>query len=139
MNIAGCGATSNIVTNIKLKPKNTYCANYYTPLTEQVEEPDTPQPPSDVLFNLNHVDLHQYQPRCRHLSRELIPATHNPLVTQLESKPTLYYTATEINTFNNYIKAKGQKTLQPHPDWKMAQQLILLKTPCKQELSKPLT
>ena len=58
MTIAGCGSTSNIVTNIQLKPKNTYRANYYTPLTDQVEEPDTPQPPTDALFNLNHVDLH---------------------------------------------------------------------------------
>ena len=58
MTISGCGANSNIVTNIKLKPKYIYCANYYTPLTDQVEEPETPQPPTNALFNLNHVDLH---------------------------------------------------------------------------------
>ena len=62
MAIAGCGATSNIVTYIKLKTKNTYHANYYTPLTDRVEEPETPQPPTDALFTLNHVDFHNQQP-----------------------------------------------------------------------------
>ena len=139
MTIAGCGATSNIVTNIKLKPKNTYLANYYTPLTDQVEETETPQPPTNARFNLNHVDLHQHQPRRSHFSRELVTATQNRLVTQSEANPTIYYTTTKINTFKNESKAKGHKPLQPHTDWKMEQQLILMKTPWKQALAKPLT
>ena len=61
MTIDGYGSTSNIVANIKLKLKKTYRANYYTPLTDQVEEPETPQPPTDALFNLNRVELHQHQ------------------------------------------------------------------------------
>ena len=138
MTIAGCGATSNIVTSIKFKPKNTYRANYYTPLTDRVEDPETPQPPTDALFTLNHVGLHQNQPLQSHFSGKIITATHNRLVNQPEAKTTIYYTATEINTFKNVSKAKGHKHLQPHPDWKMAQQLIMLKTP-KQELAKPLT
>ena len=137
MTISGCGATSNIVTNIKFKPKNTFHANYYTPLTDQFEELETPQPPTDALFTLNHVDFHQHQPRQIHFSGKLITATHNQLVTQLEAKPTLYYTAAEINTFKNVSKAKGHKPLQPCPEWKMTQQLIMMKTP-KHELSKPL-
>ena len=60
MKFSGYGATSNIVTNITLKPKNTYPANYYTPITDRVEEPETPQPPNDALFALNHVDFHQH-------------------------------------------------------------------------------
>ena len=116
MTISGFGATSNIVTNIKLKPKYIYCANYYTPLTDQAEETETPQPPTDTLVILNHVEFHQHQPRLSHLSGKLVTATHNRLVTQPDSKTTLYYTATEINTFKNVIKAKGHKPLQPHPD-----------------------
>ena len=57
---------------------------------------------------------------------------HNRLVTQQEANPTLYYTAYEINTFKNVSKSKVQKPLQPHLYLKMAQQLILLKKPCKQ-------
>ena len=66
MTIAGCGATSNIINNIKLRPKNTYRANYYTPLTDRVEDPETPQPPTDTLFTLNYVDFHQNQSRRSH-------------------------------------------------------------------------
>ena len=62
MTISGCGATSNIVTNIKLNPKNAYRANYNTPITDQVEDPETTQPPNNALFTLNHVDFHQPQP-----------------------------------------------------------------------------
>ena len=93
MTIARCGATSNIVTNIKLKLRNTYLANYYTLLTDRVEEPET-HTPTDAIYNLNHVDLHQHQTRLSHFSRELITATHNRLVTQPEANPTLYYNAT---------------------------------------------
>ena len=64
---------------------------------------------------------------------------HNRLVTQQEANPTLYYNAYEINNFKNVSKAKLHKPLQPQLYWKMAQQLILLKKPCKQELAKPLT
>ena len=94
MTISGFGATSNIVTNIKLEPKNTYCANYYILLTDRVEEPKTLKPPTDALFNLNHVNLQQHQPLRSHFSRELATAVHNRLVTQPEANPTIYYTAT---------------------------------------------
>ena len=120
MTIYGCGAASNIVTNIKLKTKNTYGANYYISFTDRVEYPETPQTPTDVLFNLYHIHLHQHQPRRSHFSRERVTTMHNRLVTQPEAKPMLYYTADEINTFKNVSKDKGHKTLQPHPDWKMA-------------------
>ena len=138
MTIDGCGATSNIVTDIKLKPKNTYRANYYTPFTDPAEDPETPQPPTDSLFTLNHVDFNKRQPRRSHLSVKLVTATHNRLVTQQEANPTLYYTAAEINTFNNVSKAKGHKPLQPHPDWEISQKLIMMKTP-KHKLANPLT
>ena len=93
MTISGCGATSNIVTTIKFKSKNTYRANYYTPLTDRFEEPETPQPPTDSLFTLNNVEIHQNHPRQNYLSGKLVTATHNRLVTQPEAKPTLYYYA----------------------------------------------
>ena len=133
MTISGCGANSNIVTNIKLKPKYIYCANYYTPLTDQAEETETPQPPTDTLVILNHVEFHQHQPRLSHLSGKLVTATHNRLVTQPEDNTKLYYTASEINTFKNVSKAKGKKPLQLHPEWQMTQQLIMMKTQCMQE------
>ena len=138
MTVAGCGETSNIVTNIKLKPKNTYRAYYYTPLTAQVEEPETPQSPTDALFTLNHVDFHQHQPRRSHFSRKLVTEMHNRIVTQPEANPTLYYTASEINTFKNVIKAKVHKPLQPHSECQMTQQSIMMKTP-KHGPVKPLT
>ena len=71
MTIAGYGETSNIVTNIKLKPKNTYRANYYTPLTDRVEDQEKPKPPTDTLFTLNYVDFHQNQSRQSHFPENL--------------------------------------------------------------------
>ena len=138
MKISGYEETSNIVTTIKLKPKNTYRDNYYTPLTDQVEESETPQPPTDALFTLNHVDFHQPQPQRSHFSGKLVTATHNRIVTQPEANTTLYYTTAEINTLKKVSKAKGHKPLQPHPEWQITQQLIMMKTP-KHELAKPLT
>ena len=71
------------------------------------------------------------------LLRKLVTATHNRLVTQPEAKPSLYHTADEIKTFKKVGKAKGHKPLQPHPEWKITQQSIMMKTP-KHELVKPL-
>ena len=61
MTISGCGETYDIVTDIKLKPINTCLANYSTPLTDRVEDPETPTP-INAIFNINNVDLHQHQP-----------------------------------------------------------------------------
>ena len=108
MKISGCGETYEIVTDIKLKPIKKCLANYYSLLTYQVEELETP---TDALFNLNHVELHQHQLWRSQFAKELVTSTHNWMVTQPEAKPTLYYTATELRAFNNESRSKVCKTL----------------------------